>query len=81
MDIVFAIIGTFLITQYFVKMKYKQDKYEITRLISTLIKEMDVMSEKLGRRDFVDYLNYTRGSVYKSEYVAKLEKLMHRLNK
>lgn len=81
MDILIAVAGTYLISQYFFKMRYKRDNYEIFRILSSLVKEMDVMSEKLGETDFADYLYYTKGSVYKTEFLTKLEKIMSSLSK
>ena len=60
MDIVIAVAGTYLISQYFFKMRYKRDNYET---------------------DFADYLYYTKGSVYKTEFLTKLEKIMSSLSK
>jgi len=81
MDVVIAVVGTIFITQYFVKMKYKRDNFETFRMLSSLVKEMDIMSEKLGKTDFADYLKHTRGSSYKSEYIARLERIMKSLSK
>lgn len=81
MDIIVAIVGTFILSSYFFTMKHRQDNFEISKLIGDLIREMDEMAKKQGYGDFSESLLDKNGSIRTTQLIVNLEKTLKKLSK
>lgn len=64
MEILIAIIGTFCATATWQLLATRKNKANQRLMLSSLINELDQMAIKLGYKDFISYLEATKGRQY-----------------